>query len=417
MKIAIIGAGISGLLSARLLHKDNDIHVFETNSYAGGHTNTVAFEAFGNRYAADTGFMVFNDRTYPNFVRMLKQLGVPAQASDMSFSVRCCRSGLEYSGSSLNGLFAQRRNMFRPSFHCMLLDILRFNRGARGFIRDGDDTLELGEYLARQRYSRQFIDNYLVPMGASIWSAKPNRFLQFPARFIIGFFDNHGLLTIRDHPRWQTVSGGAARYVAALTQPFAHKIRLNCPAASITRHEEGVMVTPQGGTPERFDCVVLATHADQSLALLSDATEAEREVLSSIPYQRNETILHVDPSLLPRSRRAWASWNYLIPEEEGRPVILTYNLNRLQGHRSPEPICVTLNETQALDDTRILRRIMYHHPTYSSAALAAQKRFHEINGKHRTYFCGAYWGYGFHEDGVKSALAIGECFGRRLESC
>jgi predicted NAD/FAD-binding protein len=417
MRIAIVGGGISGLLSARLLARDHELCVFEANDYAGGHTNTVVFEAFGNRYAADTGFMVFNDRTYPNFIRMLKQLGVSARESDMSFSVRCGKSGLEYQGSSLNGLFAQRRNIFRASFHRMLLDILRFNRGARELLRDGDDSLELGEYLRRRRYSRPFIENYLVPMGAAIWSARPDRFLQFPARFIIAFFDNHGLLTVRDHPRWQTVSGGAARYVAALTPPFASKIRLNCPVASIARHDDRVMVTPRNGAPERFDCVVLAAHADQSLALLSDATEAEREILSAIPYQRNDTTLHIDPALLPRRRRAWASWNYFIPGEQGRPVVLTYNLNRLQGHLSPEPICITLNAPQVLDEARILRRIVYHHPTYSREALAAQRRFREINGKNRTYFCGAYWSYGFHEDGVNSALAVGECFGMRLESC
>jgi predicted NAD/FAD-binding protein len=254
MRIAIVGGGISGLLSARLLARDHELCVFEANDYAGGHTNTVVFEAFGNRYAADTGFMVFNDRTYPNFIRMLKQLGVSARESDMSFSVRCGKSGLEYQGSSLNGLFAQRRNIFRASFHRMLLDILRFNRGARELLRDGDDSLELGEYLRRRRYSRPFIENYLVPMGAAIWSARPDRFLQFPARFIIAFFDNHGLLTVRDHPRWQTVSGGAARYVAALTPPFASKIRLNCPVASIARHDDRVMVTPHTPTSRWPSC-------------------------------------------------------------------------------------------------------------------------------------------------------------------
>ena len=417
MKIAVIGSGISGLLTARLLHKGHDVHVFEADSYAGGHTNTVSFEAFGNRYAADTGFMVFNDRTYPNFIKMLQLLGVSARESDMSFSVRCGKSGLEYQGSSLNGLFAQRRNLFRVSFHRMLLDVLRFNRSARELLRGGDDDLELGAYLTRRGYSRQFVRNYLVPMGAAIWSARPDRFLQFPARFIVNFFDNHGLLTVSGHPRWKTVLGGAVRYVEALTRPFADKIRLNCPVASVSRHEDRVMVTPQDGAPERFDAAVLAAHADQSLAMLSDATRAEREVLSSIPYQRNDTILHIDPSLLPRCRRAWASWNYYIPREEGQPVALTYNLNRLQGHCSPEPICITLNETQAIAADRILRRIVYHHPVYGRPTPAAQKRFQEINGRNRTYFCGAYWGYGFHEDGVNSALAVGECFGRRLESC
>ncbi len=417
MKIAIIGTGISGMLAARLLAPDNDIHVFEANRYVGGHSNTVAFEAFGSRYAVDTGFMVFNDRTYPNFVGMLRLLGISGRVSDMSFSVSCGKSGLEYQGSSLNGLFAQRCNLFRPSFHRMLRDILRFNRSARELLHEEDEGLEMGEYLMRGRYSRHFIDHYLVPMGAAIWSARPDRFLQFPARLLIRFFDNHGLLSVRDHPRWQTVVGGAARYVEALTRPYAGRIRLNCPVVSIARQENGVSVKPQNGDAERFDCVVLAAHADQSLAMLSDARPEEREVLSALPYQRNEAVLHTDSSLLPRCRRAWASWNYHIPREDGRPVVLTYNLNRLQGHQSPDPICVTLNATQSLDERKIIRRIEYDHPTYGRTAVAAQKRFAEINGRNRTYYCGAYWGYGFHEDGVKSALAVGECFGRRLESC
>ena len=417
MKIAIVGAGVSGLLAARLLADDHDIHVFEANDYAGGHTNTVGFDAFGRHYAVDTGFMVFNDRTYPNFVRMLHLLSVAARDSDMSYSVRCAKTGLEYQGSSVGGLFAQRRNLVRPSFYRMLLDILRFNRRSLDLHKEEDDELELGQYLRQGGYGRGFIENYLIPMGSAIWSAPPDRFRQFPARFIVNFFNNHGLLTVRDHPRWKTVQDGAVRYVEALTRPFVDRIRLNCPVVSVRRYPDRVTVTWRNGGPEDFDAVVLACHSDQSLAMLSDATEAEREILSAIHYQRNETVLHVDPSLLPRCRRAWASWNSYVPAAAGRPVILTYNLNRLQGHTSPDPICVTLNATESIDAGKILRRIVYHHPVYSREALAAQKRFHEINGRNRTYFCGAYWGYGFHEDGVRSALAVGECFGKRMESC
>lgn len=417
MKIAIIGAGVSGLLAARLLADDHEIHVFEANDYAGGHTNTVAFKAFGQHYAVDTGFMVFNDRTYPHFVQMLRLLGVTARESDMSYSVRCDQSGLEYQGSSLNGLFAQRCNLVRPSFYRMLLDILRFNRRSLELLKGEDYDLELGEYLSQGGYGRGFIENYLIPMGSAIWSAPPELFRQFPARFIVRFFDNHGLLTVRGHPQWKTVQGGAVRYVEALTRRFADRIRLNCPVVSVRRYPDRVAVTWKDGGPEDFDAVVLAAHADQSLAMLSDATRAEREILSAIHYQRNDTVLHVDPSLLPRCRRAWASWNSCVPEDKRRPVVLTYNLNRLQGHSSPDPICVTLNASEAVDSRKILRRIVYHHPVYRRAALAAQKRFHEINGKNRTYFCGAYWGYGFHEDGVRSALAVGECFGKRMESC
>ena len=415
MRIAIIGAGISGLFTARLLSADHDVHLFEAEDYAGGHTNTVSCEVWGEQFAVDTGFMVFNDRTYPNFVRLLQQLGVPARNSDMSFSVRCDRTGLEYQGSSLNGLFAQRRNLLRPSFYRMLLEVLRFNRQAVELLGGEDYDLELGQYLDRAGYSREFIEHYLIPMGAAIWSAPPERFRSFPARFIIGFFHNHGLLTVRNHPQWKTVQGGAREYVKALTRPFADRIRWNCPVVSVRREPERVAVTAQAGGPEYFDAVVLAAHADQSLAMLADATPAEREILGAIGYQRNETVLHVDSSQLPKSRRAWASWNYRIPREREQPVVLTYNLNRLQGHVSPEPICVTLNGTPWLAPHRILQRIEYQHPVYSREALAAQQRFHEINGRNRTYYCGAYWGYGFHEDGVNSALAVGRSLDIRWE--
>jgi uncharacterized protein len=417
MRIAIIGSGISGLLSARLLAADHDIHVFEANNYAGGHTNTVSFEAFGHQYAADTGFMVFNDRTYPNFIQMLQLLGVASRNSDMSFSVRCDRTGLEYQGSSLNGLFAQRRNLFSPSFYRMLLEVLRFNRQSLELLQRADDELELGQYLDRNQYSREFVEHYLIPMGAAIWSAPPKRFQQFPARFIINFFNNHGLLTVRGHPQWKTVDGGAVRYVEAITHTFANRIRLNCPVVSVRRYPDRVAVTSKHGESEDFDTVVLAAHADQSLAMLADASEVERDILGAFAYQRNLTVLHVDPSVLPRCRRAWASWNYRIPQEEGQPVALTYNLNRLQGHSSPDPICVTLNDVSSIDTAKILRQIEYHHPVYNREALAAQKRCHEINGKNRTYYCGAYWGHGFHEDGVNSALAVGQLFGKGMQSC
>jgi len=417
MKIAIVGSGISGMLAARLLLDNNDIHVFESNDYIGGHTNTVSLEVFGKRYAADTGFMVFNDRTYPNFLKMLRLLGIGTRESEMSFSVRCGRSGLEYQGSSLNGLFAQRRNIIRPSFYRMLLDILRFNRDAKDFLDSVNEDLTLGEYLGNGRYSRLFVSHYVIPMGAAIWSAQPDSFLQFPARFILAFFNNHGLLTVTAHPQWKTVRGGAVQYVQALTAPFKDRIRLNNPVVSATRAKDGVTLKTENGEPERFDALVLATHSDQSLAILADATESERDILSAIPYQRNETVLHADSALLPNRKRAWASWNYYIPKEESRPVALTYNLNRLQGHRSPSPICISLNETQRIQPDKILQRIIYHHPVYNRAAQDAQKRLNEINGRNRTYFCGAYWGYGFHEDGVKSALAVGDFFNRRLETC
>ena len=417
MRIAVIGTGISGMLAARMLSGDHEVHVFEANDYLGGHTNTIEIDAFGRSYSLDTGFMVFNHRTYPNFVRMLRLLEIPEQESDMSFSVRCLRTGLEYQGSSLNGLFAQRRNLVRPAFYRILLDVVRFNREALSLVQREDDTVSLGGFLDRHRFSQQFTDYYLLPMGASIWSARPREVREFPARFIVGFFDNHGLLTVRGHPQWKTIPGGATRYAEALMRPLADRTRLGCPVTSVTRGDQHVLVTTATDPPESFDAVVMAAHADQTLRILSDASAAEGEILSAFAYQENEAIVHTDASLLPQRRRAWASWNCSIPRQTDRPVVLTYNLNRLQRHESPEPILLTLNRAEAIDPAKILRRIAYQHPVYSVAALSAQKRFAEINAKRRTYFCGAYWGYGFHEDGVKSALAVGECFGKKLESC
>jgi len=417
MKIAVIGTGISGMLAARLLSTDHEVHVFEANDYLGGHTNTIEVEAFGRSYRLDTGFMVFNHRTYPNFIRMLRMLGIPEQDSDMSFSVRCLRTGLEYQGSSLGGLFAQRWNLVRPAFYRMLLDVIRFNRKARELVEQEKDTVSLGDFLDRHRFSKYFTDHYLVPMGASIWSARPRDFREFPAQFIVRFLDNHGLLAVRGRPQWKTIPGGAINYAQALMQPLAGRIRLRCPVMSVRRDKQHVLVTTATDPPEQFDAVVLAAHADQTLKMLADASEAEREILGAFPYQENEAIVHTDPSLLPQRRRAWASWNCCIPREADRPVVLTYDINRLQRHESPEPILLTLNCAEAIAPARILRRITYHHPVFTAAALSAQKRCAEISGKRNTYFCGAYWGHGFHEDGVKSALAVGACFGKDLDSC
>lgn len=415
MRIAVVGTGISGMVAARLLCVEHDVHVFEANDYVGGHTNTVRLEAFGRTYDADTGFMVFNDRTYPDFVRMLDGLGVPWRFSDMSFSVRCERTGLEYQGSTLNGLFAQRRNLVRLSFWRMLRDILRFNREARRLIGTPGEEMDLGGFLLDRRFGREFTERYLLPMGSAIWSCPPGEFRRFPMRYLAGFMHNHGLIQIWNRPQWKTVCGGAVNYVEPLTRPYADRIRLSTPVASVRRHEDRVTVTPKDGPPEVFDAVVLACHADQSLAMLSDASEAEREILSAFPYQRNDILLHVDAGILPRRRRAWASWNYHILAEPDQPVALTYNLNRLQGHESPEPLCETLNHLEAIDPHQILRRLVYDHPVYSRESIDAQRRYNEINGRRRTYFCGAYWGYGFHEDGMRSGLAVGRCFGKQWD--
>ena len=417
MKIAVIGGGISGMLAARLLADDHDVHLFEANSYVGGHTHTVDVEVGGTRYPADSGFMVFNDRTYPNFIRMLDWLEVQSRASDMSFSVRCDRTGLEYQGGTLLGLFAQRRNLFRPSFYRMIRDILRFNREAPSLLDAEDESITLDDYLQDHQYSTQFVNHYLVPMGASIWSTPPGKFRRFPARYTVGFFRNHGLLQVRDRPQWKTIVGGAVKYVEALLQPLADRVRLNCPVERVRREGEQVVVTPRDGEPEVFDYVVMAAHSDQSLAMLADPSPVEQEILGAIPYQENEIVLHTDTGVLPRTRRAWASWNYYMSAAEEPDVTLTYNLNRLQGHRSAEPILETLNPTITIDPAKVLARMTYHHPIYSVQAIDAQRRYAEINGQRGTYYCGAYWGYGFHEDGVRSALAVAECFGKSLETC
>jgi predicted NAD/FAD-binding protein len=417
MRIAVVGTGISGMLAARLLAEEHDVHVFEAGSYVGGHAHTADVEVGGKRYAADTGFMVFNDRTYPNFVRLLDSLGVKSRNSDMSFSVRCDRTGLEYQGGTLMGLFAQRRNLFRPSFHRMLRDILRFHREAPELLDTGDDSITLEDYLRDNHYSRQFVDQYLVPLGASIWSTPPGRFRQFPARHTVGFFQNHGLLRLTDRPQWKTIVGGAARYVEALMEPLADRVRLQCPVARVERRFDHVVVTPRNGEAEVFDSVVLAAHSDQTLDMLADPSPEEEEILGAIPYQTNEIVLHTDTRLLPRTRRAWASWNYHIAGSEEQTVTLTYNLSQLQGHRSAEPILETLNPAVPIDPTKVLDRMTYHHPIYSVQAMEAQRRYDEINGQRGTYYCGAYWGYGFHEDGVRSALAVVRCVAKAQESC
>jgi len=416
-RIAIIGSGISGNLAARLLASRHDVHVFEANNYIGGHTNTVDVEAFGNRFSVDTGFMVFNERTYPNFCRMLQTLGVPSQNSDMSFSVHCDRSGLEYQGSSLNGLFAQRSNLFRPSFYRMLRDVFRFNRESIEILGSPESHQTLDEYLSKHQYSREFIDHYLVPMAAAIWSARPNKLLEFPAHFLIGFFRNHGLLQVRDRPQWKTITGGARSYVNKLIDPIRHNVRLNCPIESVTRDIDHVVVKPRNQSPEIFDQVVFASHADETLAMLTDADETEREILAAFPYQVNEAVLHTDISLLPSRRRAWASWNYHIAKRSDFPVAVTYDLSRLQKVNSPSPLLLTLNHSDQIDQSRVLQRFNYSHPAYGCDSIDAQQRHAEISGQGRTHFCGAYWGYGFHEDGVNSTLAVAKHFGIDLEAC
>jgi predicted NAD/FAD-binding protein len=404
MKIAIVGSGISGNVVAHRLHREHDITVYEAGSHIGGHTHTHSVEQAGRRYEVDTGFIVFNDRTYPNFIALLDELGVASQESSMSFSVRNEASGLEYNGTTLNSLFAQRRNLLRPSFLGTVCDILRFNREAPALLAEPGGELPLGELLVRGRYSRAFIDHYIIPMGAAIWSTDPASMFNFPARFFVRFLHNHGMLTVNDRPVWRTIRGGSARYVEKLTAPFRERIRLDTPVEWIRRMPGSVIVKARGAEAQRYDAMFLACHSDQALRLLVDPSGIEREVLGAIPYQTNEAVLHTDTRLLPRRRLAWAGWNYhVLPPGHG-PIALTYNMNILQRLDAPTPFLVTLNRSDAIDPERIIKRMTYEHPLFTPASVAAQARQRELNGAAGTYFCGAWWGNGFHEDGVVSAL-------------
>lgn len=405
MKIAIVGTGIAGLTAARKLHADHDLTLFEAASHVGGHTHTVDVELEGRQWAIDTGFIVFNDWTYPNFIALLDEIGVASQPSNMGFSVHCARTGLEYCGSSLDQLFVQRRNLVSPGFLGMIRDILRFNREARSLLAGGDDRLELGEYLAREGYSRRFIEHYVVPMGAAIWSADPATQLRFPARHFVEFFANHGLLSVNDRPQWRVIKGGSRNYVGPLTAPFADRIRLSTAVAQVRRDESGVELVLSDGHRARFDAVVLACHSDQALALLQAPTATEREVLGAIPYQRNLAVLHTDERVLPRRRKAWAAWNYHIPAAARSAVAVTYHMNILQGLPARTQFLVTLNPTMDIDPARVVRCIEYQHPVFTPEGMAAQRRHAELLGRNRSFYCGAWWGYGFHEDGVKSGLA------------
>ena len=410
MKIAIIGSGIAGNVAAFRLHERHDITVYEAASHVGGHAHTHDIEIDGTPVTVDTGFIVFNDRTYPQFTALLDHLKVAAQASSMSFSVRCEASGLEYNGSTLNTLFAQRRNLLRPAFLRMIRDILRFNRESPGILADAAVEESLGDLLARGRYGREFIAHYIIPMGAAIWSTDARSMLAFPARFFVRFLHNHGMLTVNDRPQWRTVTGGSARYVERLTAGFRQRIRTDSPVERVRRIPGGAIVKARGQDAARYDAVFMACHSDQALALLADPTTAEREVLGAIRFQRNEAVLHTDARLLPQRRLAWAAWNYhVLPAHEG-PVALTYHMNILQRLRTPRPLLVTLNRTAAIDPRCVIRRLSYDHPLFTAAAVKAQRRQRELNGAIGTYFCGAWWRNGFHEDGVVSALAAVEHF-------
>ncbi len=406
MKVAVIGSGIAGMSCAHYLHRECDVHLFEAESRLGGHTATVDVVLGGRRYAVDTGFIVYNDRTYPNFIALMQKLGVVTKKTQMSFSLSDLDSGIEYAGSNVNTLFAQRRNLVSPTFLGMLKDILRFNRDSVRHLAEGvvDSNTTLGEYLHHFRYGEAFKEYYLIPMGSAIWSADTPYMLAFPLQFFVRFFSNHGLLNIMQRPQWRVIEGGSREYIEPLCAGYRDKVRLHTAVRGVRRLENSVEILLGDNVVERFDHLVFACHSDQALAILLDASQVERDILGAIPYQSNDVVLHTDASLLPRSRRAWSSWNYHRSGSKQRAT-LTYNMNILQGIEAPETFCVTLNNTEVIDPHRILGRFTYDHPVFTLASTRAQNRWGEINGG-RTWFCGSYWRNGFHEDGVVSALRV-----------
>jgi uncharacterized protein len=418
MRIAIVGAGIAGLTCAHVLHPRHDIAVFEADDRPGGHTRTVDVESEAGLDRVDTGFVVFNDRNYPGFERLLDRLGVATQASTMSFSVSDGRGEFEYNGASPNGLFARRSSLVRPSFHRMVRDLLRFNREAPALIGLNGSGPTLIDYLEEGGYSPQFVERLIVPQASAVWSTDPRDLRRFPASLLAEFFDNHGMFGFTERPNWRAVSGGSSRYVERLTAPMRDRLRLSTRVVRIERRPDRVEVTAEHGGrlggPESFDEVIVATHSDQALAALADPGRAEAEVLGAISYQPNEVVLHTDAALLPRRRRARASWNFHLQDGPAERTTVTYHMNRLQSLDADRDYCVTLNRTAAIDPDRVLGARALAHPVFTNAALAAQRRWGEISGVRRTHYCGAYWGYGFHEDGVQSALRVCERFGAKL---
>ncbi|MEO7386164.1 MAG: FAD-dependent oxidoreductase [Gammaproteobacteria bacterium] len=415
MRVAIIGTGISGLYAARQLASRCELTLFEAQGHPGGHSNTVEVAMDGQRLAIDTGFIVFNEKTYPLFTALLKDLGVAYQPSDMSFSFRCSDSGLEYRGdNTFDAIFAQRRNALRPSFHRMIRDILRFNGLADALVA-AEPSTSLGEFLAARNFRGRMVDDYLLPMAGAIWSAEPARILAFPASHFGRFFRNHGLLQVDGRPQWMTVTGGSREYVRALLRPLRDRLQLDTPVEWVRRHPDRVVVKARGRPPAEYDQVIMACHSDQALALLEDATSAEREVLGAITFHDNDAVLHTDNRLLPRRRRAWAAWNC---HRDGATatsrVSVTYNLTRLQRLPTRRQFLLTLNGEEAVDPRTIVHRQTYSHPFFDAGSLRAQQRQAEINGVSRTWYCGAYWGYGFHEDGVRSAIALCNALGKQL---
>ncbi|MDP6877439.1 MAG: FAD-dependent oxidoreductase [Candidatus Marinimicrobia bacterium] len=414
MKIAIIGSGISGLTASYLLNKKHNITLFEKNDYLGGHTHTHDITIGEKTFSVDSGFIVYNEKTYPNFIKLLNILNVERQKTTMGFSIKSEVKNLEYAGNSVRSVFAQKRNYFRPSFLRMLIDIIRFNKKAKADIFMSLQVT-LGQYLDQNSFSQSFINHYIIPMGAAIWSTTAKLMMDMPALFFIRFFNNHGLLQIKDRPGWWVIKNGSKEYVEKLIETFQERIRMKSEIKTIKRSTGKIIITHTGSyAEETFDAVVIATHSNQALELLADATEKEQTILGAIPYQTNSALLHTDTSILPKRKLAWSSWNYYLDQDEHKPVMLTYNMNILQRLDSDETFCVTLNSNDLIDQSKIIKELNYEHPLFTSESIKAQARKNEISGVNNTYYCGAYWRNGFHEDGVVSALDVCKNFGIKL---
>ncbi len=415
MKIAIIGSGISGLTVAYLLNRKHDVTIFEANDYIGGHTHTHKVNIDGKKYSVDTGFIVYNERTYPNFIKLLDLLNVESQLSTMGFSVKSISKDYEYAGESLNSLFAKRSNIFRFGFLRMLYEIYHFGKKADSSGIGLDASVTLGDYLKKEKYSGEFINYFIIPMGAAIWSTPANKVLNMPAYFFIKFFYNHGMLETINRPNWWVIKNGSSEYIKKIIRGFENKINLSTPVKTVARKNEGIEIQlAKKEETLKFDSVIFATHSDQALEMLENPTDTEKDILSSIPYQKNEVLLHTDSSVLPRRKLSWASWNYQLDSDPALPVVLTYNMNILQSINCKETLCVTLNDHNSVDETKILKKITYHHPLFNVKSIEAQKRKSEISGVNNTHYCGAYWRNGFHEDGVVSALDVCKDFGEQI---
>ncbi|MFM1922064.1 MAG: 15-cis-phytoene desaturase [Candidatus Hydrogenedentota bacterium] len=411
MRLAIIGTGISGIAAACMLHRKYEVTLFEAEARLGGHAHTVTVEEEGKALQVDTGFIVYNEVTYPNFCRLLDRYKVPTQPSDMSFSVKCRETGLEYGSKGFGCYFADRKKLLSSRHWRMLGEIFRFNREAIAYLERGDTTATLDEFLSERRHSKFFRQYYVEPLLAAIWSAAPGEVGAYPAAYFLNFFRNHGLLGVNQGHQWRVIKGGSRSYVDAFTEAYRDRVRLSTPVRSIERFEDGVQLQTADGNSERFDQVIVAVHSDIALKMLSDASGLEREILSAMSYRENDVVLHTDESLLPVNRNAWASWNYEVGTTTNSLPTLTYDMNRLQGLGSRKRYLVSLNSTGKIAADKVLGRYSYAHPVYTAEGITAQRRHAEISGQRRTHFCGAYWGYGFHEDGVNSAVAVAKYFG------